>query len=59
MNEILKNIDIIEKIDMHTLNDLLVLIQPAHLQKLEGRQLTPEERDIKRAELLRKKLGIK
>lgn len=48
----------IKDIRNNTLNELMMLIQPAHLQKLEGKQLSPSERDIKRAELIRKKLGI-
>jgi len=33
---------------------LFIVTQPAHLQKLENKTLTPEERDVMRAELLRK-----
>lgn len=43
-------------IDIKQINELLLLIQPAHLQKLEGRRLSARERDIKRAELIREKL---
>lgn len=50
---------LIKDISNNTLNELLMLMQPAHLQKLEGRRLSPAERDIKRAELIHKKLGIK
>ena len=50
---------LIKGVDNSILNELLILIQPAHLQKLEGRVLSPPERDIKRAELIRKRLGIK
>lgn len=38
------------------LNEMLLMIQPAFLQKLTGGQLSPEERDQKRAELVRKML---
>lgn len=48
----------IKHIDIPKLNELFLLIQPAHLQKLEGRKISPGERDIKRAELIRKKLGM-
>lgn len=44
-------------IDIKKINELLLLIQPAHLQKIEGKKLTMKERDIKRAELIRKRLG--
>jgi len=43
--------------DVRNINELLLLIQPAHLQKIEGKKLTMKERDIKRAELIRKRLG--
>lgn len=38
------------------INDLFLLIQPAHLQKLSGRALGPSERDVRRADLVREKL---
>jgi len=41
------------------LNDLFIQIQPAHLQKKEGRHLSAEERDAVRAEFISKKFGIK
>jgi len=34
----------------------MLLIQPASLQKFAGKPLSPDERDIKRAELIRSKL---
>lgn len=43
-------------INIKQINELLLLIQPAHLQKLEGKKLTFRERDVKRAELIRQKL---
>lgn len=47
----------IEKsIDRRSVNELFILTQPAHLQKLEGRTLDSNERDIKRADLIREKL---
>lgn len=47
---------IIKDIRLETLNELMVLIQPANLQKLAGRSLNPDERDIRRAELIRDRL---
>ena len=38
------------------LNRLFLLIQPAHLQKIDGRALGATERDVRRAELIREKL---
>jgi protein arginine kinase len=52
------NLGFIKNVDMHRLNELLLLIQPAHLQKLEGRQLSSSERDVKRAQLIKNKLNI-
>ncbi len=42
--------------DRETINILLTEIQPAHLQILAKRKLTPEERDSLRAEIIRAKL---
>lgn len=47
---------IIKDIGILTLNEILVLSQTATLQKIAGKQLNQEERDIKRAELIRMKL---
>ena len=38
------------------LNNLFLLIQPAHLQKLYGRALGASDRDVRRADLIREKL---
>ena len=42
--------------EMEDLNDMMLIIQPAYLQKLSGGQLSPDERDQRRAELIRNKL---
>ncbi len=47
---------IINDVNILTLNEILVLSQPATLQKITGKQLNQEERDVKRAELIRNKL---
>ena len=44
-------------IDVNTINELLLQIQPAHLQKIHGAVLNGEERSIARAKYLRHKLG--
>lgn len=46
-----------DKIDIHTLNELFLQTRPAHLQKLCGQSLGDADRDIARAELLRRRLG--
>jgi protein arginine kinase len=43
-------------IDLRDINELMLLIQPAHLQKFEKKKLNTRERDIKRAELIRERL---
>ncbi len=48
---------IISDVDRNTINELFMLIQPAHLQKMESKLLTHNQRDYKRADLIRKKLG--
>lgn len=48
---------ILPPVPLPTLNELLILTQPAHLQKAGGGQLSGEERDVRRAELFRESLG--
>jgi protein arginine kinase len=48
---------IIKDISIETLNEVMLLTQPANLQKLAGKPLSPDERDISRAEVTRKKLN--
>ncbi|MCM8779325.1 MAG: protein arginine kinase [Candidatus Omnitrophica bacterium] len=52
------DLGIIKDIDRRQLNELFIFIQPAHLQKLEGKKLTAQQRDVKRAQLIRSKLGV-
>ena len=47
------DLGVVKNMDRRTVNELLILTQPAHLQKLEGNVLSSSERDIKRAELIR------
>jgi protein arginine kinase len=42
---------------IETVNDLFVLTQPAHLQKITGQELDADDRDVHRANLLRKRLS--
>jgi protein arginine kinase len=51
------DVGLIPKVSIGAQNELLVRIQPAHLQKIEGKALTPGERDRKRAEIIRKAIG--
>jgi len=43
-------------IKLETLNELMVLTQPAHLQESVGRELAPARRDFIRAQMIREKL---
>ena len=45
------------KIDMATVDRLLLEVQPAHLQAAAGRDMAGEERDVERADRLRRELG--
>lgn len=43
-------------IDLKTLNELFLQIQPAHLQKLHGERLSGEQRSVERATFIRTRL---
>lgn len=47
------NLGIIDDLEIGAVNELFILSQPAHLQKLEGQVLDPGERDIVRAGFIR------
>jgi protein arginine kinase len=49
---------IIKNVSRSRLNELFIITQPAHLQKIEGKKISSEQRDIKRAELIRERLNI-
>ena len=51
------DLGIMKELDRPTVNELLIFSQPAHLQKLEGAKLSSQERDAKRAALIRHRLG--
>ncbi|MBI1976805.1 MAG: protein arginine kinase [Candidatus Omnitrophica bacterium] len=51
------DLGIIKEIDRLAVNELFIATQPAHLQKMEGKELTPPERDVKRAAIIRARLG--
>jgi len=48
---------VLDMIPLTFLNEILVLAQPAHIQRLFGEDLSPSERDTKRAELIRGKVS--
>ncbi len=43
-------------VDTKTVNEIFIMTQPAHLQKIENKILTSDQRDIKRADFIRSKL---
>jgi len=48
---------VLEDISVQTLNELLIYTQPAHLQELEHRPMDERERDVARAEYIRRALS--
>lgn len=51
-----QDLGIIKDIDRRMINELFILTQPAHLQKIEGKKLTSQERDVRRAALIRSRI---
>lgn len=49
---------IIEDIDAVKINEILLIVQPAHLQKITEKKMDTYERDVKRADLIRERLGL-
>lgn len=47
---------VIKDVPLGLVNELLLLCQPAHLQKFAGREMEPGERDALRAELVRSRI---
>jgi len=50
------NLGLLDDISLHTVNELFIHTQPAHLQKLTGGSMDGEERNAARAQYLRTKL---
>ncbi|MBN2453166.1 MAG: protein arginine kinase [Candidatus Omnitrophica bacterium] len=50
------DLGVIKNLDRRMVNELFIQTQPAHLQKLEGKPLNSNERDVKRASLIRKNI---
>jgi protein arginine kinase len=51
------DLGIIEKVSANVMNELMVMTQPGFLQQYAGQKLSPEERDIRRAEMIRERLS--
>jgi protein arginine kinase len=50
---------IIEDVSANVMNELMVMTQPGFLQQYSGEKLTAEQRDIRRAEMIRERLSKK
>ncbi len=50
------DLDMIKGISSTVLNELMVMTQPGYLQYYAGEELTPDERDIRRASIIREKI---
>ncbi|MGD2279387.1 MAG: protein arginine kinase [Candidatus Omnitrophota bacterium] len=53
------DLGLIKDVDTIMVNEILLSSQPAHLQKMAGKELNPNERDVKRADLIRERFGNK
>jgi len=51
------NLNRLQDVALSTINELFLLTQPAHLQKMLNREMSPEERAETRAEFIRTRLG--
>ena len=51
------DLGIIKDVERGLIDELFILIQPAHLQKLKGEKLSSQERDVRRAAIIREKLA--
>lgn len=50
------DLGLVKNLDRRMVNELFILTQPAHLQKLEGKSLSSNDRDVRRADLIREKI---
>ncbi|HHY71823.1 MAG TPA: protein arginine kinase [Bacillus bacterium] len=48
----------IKNVSRSILSELMILTQPGFLQRFAGKKLTPEERDVRRATLIRERLQL-
>jgi protein arginine kinase len=50
---------LIKELDRALVNELFIIIQPAHLQKIKKKKLDSNQRDVERAEIIRERLRKK
>lgn len=53
------NLGRIDHVDIRAVNELMLLTQPAHLQKLAGAEMDPAARRVARAKLIRQRLSLR
>ncbi len=58
MGRLGNDLGMLKELDRRRINELFIITQPAHLQKIESKKLTAAERDVKRAEIIREKLKL-
>jgi Arginine kinase len=51
------NMGLLDAPGIPLINEILLYTQPAHLQQISGAALSPSERDLARAQYLRKRLA--
>jgi protein arginine kinase len=52
------NLGLVSDLQIRQLNELFLLTQPAHLQKISGHEMASEDRDVLRAEFIRQRLNL-
>lgn len=52
------NLGRLEGVSLQTVNELFLLAQPAHLQRVLGQEMSADERGVARADLLRSRLKV-
>jgi protein arginine kinase len=50
------NLGRVNDVDIHTVNELFIQTQPAHLQRIRGQRLSSDQRNVARAEYIRSRL---
>ncbi len=53
------NLGRLDTVDIRTINELFLLTQPAHLQRIVGEEMDPATRRVARARLIRQRLGTR
>lgn len=51
------DLDMISDVSSNVMNELMVMTQPGFLQRYAGQKLSPDERDVRRAEMIRERIS--